>query len=354
MQKIAIIGSGIVGLNSAYHLLKKGYKIDIFSAGTTQLEYSPTSNAAIVVSVIKGLNVARSEFFQEKIDGHFELAKLAEELKIKINFGAREYFFSNGDEARIKKRVFKKEFYGALNIDIKHHKNESTYFRSPSFGSFIYHDDYFLDSQVLFQKLKESCINLSAKFREEKVENINFDEKEELKLKLKTRSNSYGFNKVVVASGEHTEDLLKEFKHDLPILQKVAGHTLVFKGSETQAPELIVDGKKTCVVSEGKIYYGSTSINLTNDEKTNSLLISKSKESLTKEFYEKFRFSEKENPLLETRYGVRAKVRGNEPVIECIYADKEVKLILAYGFYKNGFQLAASSARKIEKLLHKV
>ncbi len=134
----------------------------------------------------------------------------------------------------------------------------------------------------------------------------------------------------------------------------MAGHTLVFKGRGTQAPELIVEGKKTCVVSEGKIYYGSTSINLTNDEKANSLLISRSKESLTNEFYEKFCFSEKDNPLLETRYGVRAKVRGNEPVIKCIYADRNAKLILAYGFYKNGFQLAASSARKIEKLLHEV
>ncbi|MBP9707858.1 MAG: FAD-binding oxidoreductase [Oligoflexales bacterium] len=354
MQKIAIIGSGIVGLNTAYHLLKKGYKTDIFSVDKRQVDYQPTSNAAIVVSIIKGLNVARSAFFQEKIDGHFELAQLAEELKLKINFGAQEYFFSNDDEARIKKRVFKKEFYGALNMELKYGPNEATIYRAPTFGSFIYHDDYFVDSQILLQKLKDSCISLGADFCEDKIENIDIYKQKELKFKLKTRNNSYGFNRVVVAAGEYTEGLLKEFNYDLPVSQKVAGHTLVFKGSEKQAPELIVDGKKTCVVSEGKIYYGSTSFSLTQDEKTNSLLIYESAESLKSEFYEKFRFSENKNPLLETRYGVRVKVRGNEPVIKCIYAENEARLILAYGFYKNGFQLAASSARKIEKMLREV
>lgn len=177
---IGIIGAGFAGLFSAWNLTER--QISCTVVGKIE---SSASFAAQGVVGNKGLFLAESDLFEQKIHGSRLIADFCRKLqdisktKILIEGSVFEAFDSIDEWQRVQKRVYRGEFYGCYGaklLQANELSHELGFLQAPAV-TLQYGFDSFVDVEVLLTTMKDILSQRGVRFIDEHVARISWDGK---------------------------------------------------------------------------------------------------------------------------------------------------------------------------------
>lgn len=123
--EVAVVGAGIGGILTAYHLLKEGKKVALFerfrilngTTGNTTAKLS-AQHGLIYQTLIERYDADRAKlFYQANMDGINEIKKIAKELGLTDVVEDETVYVYTTDEAKLDSFKKEKEIYDQLGID---------------------------------------------------------------------------------------------------------------------------------------------------------------------------------------------------------------------------------------------
>ncbi|MFK7823810.1 MAG: NAD(P)/FAD-dependent oxidoreductase [Oligoflexales bacterium] len=351
IKKITIIGRGVIGLASAFELIQRGVKVQVIGPSKTT---GVASYAAVGISSIKGLRVARDDFFREKIAGHegfpgfLRRVSKCSGIEVPIVSGVSEYFKDLNHYQKINERTYHGEFKGLLKTQIQNSYELNRYRilsthhgMSHLFGAFYYADDLWFHPTTLLEALELAILKLGGKIEEEQVMRIiPYKDKS---FKIEGCDRVFFCDDLVLACGEYTPRLLDNLSKDYFPFLRVSGQTLVAT-NPTSAKETFRIGRKALSINGPLLRYGSIDFekNLIPTEK--DLVRGKSK--LINELSEDFsiKVCSQSSKFL---WGTRLALKDRRPIIGKVPFLNGRGLWMSCGYHKNGFNLAELAAKAL-------
>lgn len=348
-MKVIVIGRGIAGLMTAFRLLKE--KCEVIIVGPPQFE-GAASFAAMGVVCHKGLIIAKNDLFAEQLKGGVRLLhKIIPELNhfyeanIATLIGVVEPFSDAQDFKKKKERFYHREFSGAFHYRCLNGFSFATSFCSIFNqikdqynweGGFFFPRDGWFDPRALLNGLEKILRqNQLVSFVDDKV---SFIQSVEEKIEVHTFTNrTFVGNEVVVSAGHGVEEIFRKSRVNFPSFRRFEGETVF---THTALPNGVLKfGKYSFVVNNGIAYAGGfdgQNVQFLNNRGDLSRLVSA--EIYSRPFY--------------TLKGVRIAVKDRNPVIGSIPFGQR-RILCNFGFYKNGFTLAAFAADCIVNIIFK-
>ena len=352
--QISVIGSGIAGITTAFHLGKKGFKVNLIDPQVnSEINHlNPQNGSQAALGVLMGNIYKRSTgraFFLRKrsmelwnewlieINDSKSDIKLEKPL-IKLANSENEY------QSMIEISKNKKNF-GIEVLDQNSIRFWNSIFEKKIIGGLISYEDGRLDPI----KLIKSILKKLDKFKVKKIEdnvigiekNNNFSDH---KWKINLENNQFIYQDyIVICSGLNTQKLLKTFNSKI-LLKPVLGQAIELKLKENN-----INWDKWPAILNYQSYnfiHNKPShiiIGATIESGTKPCVINKQKmltmNNLAPEWIKKAN-------VIREWSGLRARP-ANEP--SPILKDLENGLLINSGHYRNGILLAPSCAEWIEK-----
>lgn len=349
-NKVAVVGSGIIGLVQAYVLAKAGIDVSIY--GLRQ-QVGMGSLAAIGIVSSKGHKIARQKDFafklygQKAMMGFCNILEKESGIAIDIQVGVFEPYTDREAHDKIINRAFYRQNLDLLNVSVlnKEQKQLSQLYnhidrRKNIFeGSYYYPEDYWVDTQAMLAALHKILANHPLVTIVDKMV-INCDLTEDIKWKLRTADNSvFLADELIVAVGSDTTNFLNNtIGVSYQEVRAVSGFTLRTQRGGYDKGLSALFGRNSLVVASRHLLYGS------------------SKTSIEPVLSERLAYVAKLEALglveaidrgsVESYWGSRALSKDRWPLIGPVpHKGKNIYLNTAH--YKNGFQLAYPSAKII-------
>ena len=348
-----IIGRGVIALTGAFELLKRGFDVTLFGPKETR---GVASYAAVGISSIKGLRVARDDFFREKLSGHRRFLKFIKNIeqhagvKVPTVNGVGEYFSSLQDYQQLRERTYHGEFTGLFEAEIQSSINVGKYHllsqhlkKRPISGLFYYPDDLWFDPCAFLQSLELAIIKLGGRIVDDYAEKIALYREKEFKVVGKL--GSLCTENLVLACGPTVPKLMVDLtKVKLPFLT-VSGQTLIANG-HSKARETFRIGRKALSLYGEKLRYGS--MDFPKNHTPSKSDIESTQVKLLNELRSDFSLDVANAKSL---WGTRLALKDRRPVIGKLPCEGDRGLWISCGYHKSGFSLAELSSKVLAELL---
>ena len=355
-KKITIIGRGIIGLATAFELAQRGAEVEVMGSANT---IGVASYAAVGISSIKGLRVAKDDFFRAKMAGHEQFTEFLRKvskcsgLEIPIVKGVYEYFKDPNHYQNVRDRTYHGEFTGFLNCQI-HNSDELSEYKllsahlkkSKLLGAFRFPGDLWFHPTALLKALELAVLKLGGKIKDEQV--VRIVPHQDRGFRIEARGREYVCSQLVLACGEATPSLIKNISQiDFPFIS-ISGQTLVSTCSN-DVKETFRIGRKALNMYGSQLRYGSTDFPKNHIPTTEELESVKSE--LINELSEQFSLTVKHENT-EYLWGTRLALKDRRPIIGKLPCVGNRALWISCGYHKSGFNLAGLAGEVLaEKLL---
>ena len=332
MAKCLIIGSGIVGLSTAYELNNQGYKVTIID--NNKIGQASKSSGGILFPLSPWKN---SKFMQDLcISGHSEynnfFANL--DLKDKEEIGYKK---SNiiifGENLKYAKEWYKKNNF----ISSEYYKNKLNLIEKNIKHT---HKDYLLIKNInlvnpnfLLDFYKKKLLNSGAVFKKDNIKNLyNF-------IKI-SENNIYDF--IIVAAGSWSNEILQK-KHIG--LKPIKGQLLYFRTNRKLINNVLLFDDYYVIPRKGNnVVVGSTLEDVGYENNITEEAKSYLKKSLLKIF-----LSDIDMKDVKYSFGFRPFSINDKPYI--CRDDKNKRIIYNFGHYRYGILTSISSAKIVSKYI---
>lgn len=355
MKKITIVGRGVIGLASAFELARRGHKVDVVGPEETS---GVASYAAVGISTIKGLRVARDDFFREKIAGHRSFLGLINQisrvskLKIPAVLGVKECFADVNQYQKLRERIYHGEFTGCFKSEvhnlgqIRTSKALAAHLRQSSLlGAFYYPEDLWFHPRFFLESLDLAVRKLGGTIITEKVEKIALHPNGQ--FRLEGLKNQFSCDELVVACGASTPGLIKNLSSVKFPFVTVSGQTLVAPNFPRAQATFSV-GRKGLSMYGSEIRYGS--IDYAKNHIPNEQNLMTGKANLLNELRENFTLDFSSNEVISL-WGVRLAIKDRRPVIGQLPCNGRGKLWISCGYHKSGYNFAGIAARTLANMI---
>ena len=332
MTKCLIIGSGIVGLTTAYELNKTGHQVTIIDNQSTG--QASKSAAGIMFPLNPWKN---TKYMQDLcISGHEQYNNFFNTLSIEdkkeINFEKKNLLIFGNDIESAKNWYDEKP---AINSSyIKGNLNSREKFIKGSHKDFLEIKNInILDPRKLINFLRKALFKNNVEFKNSKIEKLD-------SFLRKPLNNKYEF--IILCAGVWSNHILgnKNIR-----LKPIKGQLLHFKTREKLIDNVLLYNNYYIIPRrDNRIVVGATIEDVGFDENTTS----SAKIFLEKSVSEIFSCSV-EMLSLEQTYGFRPYSDKEDPYINIDI--KNERLIYNFGHYRYGILTAISSAKIVKKLI---
>ena len=331
-MKIVVVGRGIAGLASAYYIKKVLPEAELTLVGLKGVSGHRASEVAQGLVCNKGLLVAFSPLFSEKLASLNAIQRFLDDLEAESGCSILRDF--NGvfepvheDYQRRVGRIYKKRYLGLLGTTLA----ESC----DGIGLSYPFDGCFSVPEALaaLEKLLSAC----AKVLDAEV------------LSVRSSANTVklvdgvelSFDKLVLAAGSANDELMKRSQLPFPILRKVAGQTLEMSFSKESKFMPQTSGLFSIVSNRSSARVGATS--LKKDYLDAGDLVEGREQLLSK--LESFHIKHLEKPIgFIDWWGIRSLTKDRMPYFGQI-PDTDIQTL--GGLYKSGWQLAPTMAKNL-------
>jgi glycine/D-amino acid oxidase-like deaminating enzyme len=344
---VAVIGQGIVGKAIAFELIQAGLRVVTFEAGLP----GSGSGAAQAINSIKGATSARDPLFQAKLAGHNIFDEWIESIrrgfghhhKLNITKGSLEVFESESDfQTKIERSTHgeafglrRQEFLRASQIKHLLGKNHQI------LGAIHYPEDSSVSAQELMKCLEELISKAAPQYGSMK----SASEYDRLWRVMDDQSTSCA-KFVVIAAGPWTNDVLAKMSLPQLNLTTVPGETILLGlQQESKLSKLIISGKNNLTSTGTQLQFGSSSFNSeTGRIEARVKIEHEARVLISRLGYDGINDSADVIAL----YGMRSRTKSRFPYVMPMRLDAlESSVLVATGFYKNGYQLAPLAANSI-------
>jgi glycine/D-amino acid oxidase-like deaminating enzyme len=326
---VGIIGAGIIGLSCAYELLQNGYEVTIFDDD----DPAQASRAALGLSVIKGNFYARDELFALKSLGHKTFIRWVEGIAqtsgtsnaVLLNSGLTEKFLSQGDFQTQSERAFHGEFTAL------HQMSSSSAHACWNDCSYARHfpSDAHAHVPSLLNALKKVVLK-SGTWERTTVRRFS----EHSAVSVQAHDRELRFDRLIVAAGAKTGELLMQSGYASPPFQAVPGHSMSVENENMDDPKLTQVSKFAISTFATDSRIGSRTF---DGETINRA-----------EAEEAQRLFAVDESRVQWLYGVRTRQYNRLPYVQGVELDtgsRSRKVLVASGMYRNGFQFASLVSR---------
>ncbi len=225
---IIVLGAGLIGLFTAYNLLKKGKKVKIFDDSSLKAN---SSNAAVgMLAPLIEAKPLESELFNLMIESKKSWEKFTKSKLIKSNLhyknnGALMIALNKDDNEKLK---FKQNYFAKLGYKTELLSAGQTLKIEPSLNSNVYSSLFCknqdqVNPQLLKKFLIEAIISMNGEFLvDKKIDKITLVES-----KVLINNKSYKFDNIIIACGAWSNQIiLNSFGIEIP-LRPVKGVSLI-------------------------------------------------------------------------------------------------------------------------------
>lgn len=369
-RRLAVIGGGIAGLCAALRLQQNHWDVSLFAPKVGKGERA--SEAAVGISAVRGLVLAKSPLFEAKLQGHAQFPGFLREVerlsgqKIPCDEkGVFEFFTDLRQYQFLRKRIYHGEFSGCFSMSVLDRESfikksqitkNSIYQNSKILGSFYYPKDYFFSPKMFLTALESAFVNLGGKVYRQTAEAVTphpdgglelissgFDAKKEVRY----------FAEVLLACGSKTPEFLKSItKINFPFI-KIPGQTLVAR-MDFFEQEAYKTGRFGLVLQNNELRFGSLDHPKNSEFSEASLEQGKRvlQQKLVQDFFNHSQHQAVRQNLqaAQTEYGVRLALKDRLPLFGALPVFGGTRrLWLLTGFHKNGYDLAAPLASELAK-----
>ncbi|MAI76221.1 MAG: hypothetical protein CBC25_03395 [Pelagibacteraceae bacterium TMED65] len=338
---IIILGAGIIGLFSAYNLLKVGKKIKIFDSKSIKANSTNASVGMLAPAIeSKPQELKLYNLMKESKDIWNKLnddKKLSRAIGLKSN-NSLMIALNHDDEERLK---FKKVYFEKIGYDCQFLNSEDTLKLEPFLNSNVKSSLLCANQdQVNPEKLKKFLISEIKKMGGEivygeKIKKISLQDNQLLSV----NGIDINFEKIVISCGSWSNEIISNsFGLKLPLVPLKGVSILVNSIYDKLNHNLWFRNIYAAPRDDGIIAIGAT-----EDEKGfDSSIKLDELHYLTKSIWESFPKLEDLN-LREIRVGLRPAVIDGNPVLG-ILPKVSSKIICAFGHYRHGVLLAPITA----------
>jgi glycine/D-amino acid oxidase-like deaminating enzyme len=352
-KRVAVIGRGFGGLNIALKLIMNGFQVALFGKKDTYC----ASKAAIGVCSIKGIFEGNDELFRQKIAGHQELFMqlewLASKNSLERSSGVTEVFSTRQHYQKQLGRIFRSDFYGLKGVAASALDG-----KLGQTLAITYPLDYAVDVENYRSVFESTLASLGVEIHDELVEEIQEHKEQAILIRQGNRLTDR-FSLVVCAAGIGAKHILGINQEWFQTVSLVPGWTFYSSVSQkfedhSSLPKAFVSGAHGMFVTREKLAsFGSSSGSVstwisdcTEAYPSNSDELSSEVMADRNQLEERFNcIYEFERRHTDANYGVRIRTKNRQPV--CCWNSSSMRILLVFGFYKNGLTLAPLMANKV-------
>lgn len=338
--RVAVLGSGVVGLHLALLFREQGYHVSVFSSKTK----NKASLASHGLVCHKGHVLPHDKLFSLKVKGALKLASRIRFLeknlgeKIPLNQGVFEAFETKKEELFLRRRAYHEQFIGCFQSEIftGAQFSQKTPFLSKNLGqnftsSLFYPLDFSFDPQVYLSFLKIYLKSQGVLFEEAELSSFSQAKKG---LFVLEKDKKHSFKHLLCALGASTQGFLKASGFDLEPLFLSGGFTLRASFERPQEAFSVLLKRKNFSFFGDRFVLGSFPSEPREEE-------------LVASFPGLFR---RLSPLFSAPpalfAGERVFTKSRSPLLQCFQLDNGSKVLVLTGMYKNGFALSEIFAEK--------
>ena len=336
-MNILIIGSGVIGLSTAFELALTGHKVKVitrnYEEGTSWVA------GGMLAPFSEGLSGDLLEFSMESLSLYTDfITRLQEVSRHSLYYkrnGILRLFMNKEEENRIKAVL---PFYRKLGVKFEELtaeelKNRESLLSPDCGGAVLFHDEGNVDAERLMDALLIACERLNISVE---IDDISEIEKKGNRIEcVRGYRNTYGADLYIFTTGAWSRSLLK-----LPVYP-VKGQILKIKGHELE--RVYYSNIAYIIPKESHILVGATSEDAGFDSRTTLEGVGKLIEGATKTLP-----SLTDAELLDVKVGFRPATPDEKPILH-----KENNFILSVGHYRNGILWAPATARAVLDVVEK-
>lgn len=346
-QKVAVIGSGVVGLNLAFVFKKAGFDVCVISSVRKQT----ASWASHGVVSHKGYVNPRDELFALKLEGAELLLAQVKYLekrlarKIPHQEGVFEVFRTQEEDFLLRKRIYHRQFTGCFRSELLEGKvllNKAPFVKffldQKPFRALNYPFDFSVDSWAYLEALKELLLQEGVTFKEGEIKSIK---KTSRGLCLLEKERKHTFDHALCAVGASGLSLLSNSGFDLDPFFLSSGLTLRLKPKNTLPSGCYILSKKNYSSFGDLFVLGSLSSSFLSSPSPDFFL----------EGYKKLlsflpeTFKEKHSSY-QVCSGVRVYTKERSPLLRSFDLGNGSKVLVLTGMHKSGFCLSELYAKR--------
>ncbi len=333
-MNILIVGSGVVGLSTAFELALAGHEVRVvtrnYEEGTSWVA------GGMLAPFSEGLEGDLLNFSIDSLNLYSDFIKRLEEVSrlklfyvrngiLRLALGEEEYSFLKGKADLYRRMGYEVE--GLSSEELPEHLSEEP------MGGFLFREEGNVDAEKLMDALLFACENLKVKIL---IDDITELEREGDTIKgVKGYRDTYGADFYVFTTGAWSRSLLK-----VPVYP-VKGQILKVKGVELE--RVYYSTASYIIPKENHILVGATSEDAGFDSRTTLEGIKSLMEGAIRVVPALAR-----SELLDVRVGFRPATPDEKPVFSL--GDN---FAILTGHYRNGILWAPASANIILELLEK-
>jgi len=350
---VYVIGRGIVGLATAFALLRRGVRISVVGPAA---RHGSASRAAVGTSTLKGNILASSPFFALKMRGHAGLVawlrtiEQASSRTIARDFGGSfEPFYNQKDYVYQRNRVFHRQFTGCFSLKVLDNAALAAKFSSAGLfpdqtrGAFHYFRDGWYDPLQCLEALEAALRLGGAEFVGGHV--LKIEPRPDGGQAIYTSEGTYLAQETLLAAGVFSNEILAASGFKGIRQELVEGETVVLAAPQLNDTVLKM-GKLNLVSHAGILRVGSSSRRAVDL----GLCTVNSAAAADLAAYAATQFGI--GSPFSTLWGIRGRFKDHCPAIGSLkWSDSTQRLWLATGFYKNGLQLAPVFAAKLAEMM---
>ena len=353
-KEIAVIGRGIIGLCSAFHLQKKGCKVTLFGPNTQEI----ASYAAVGIISSKGLSYPKKRLFKDKVEGSSRLLNFINKIqkisKTSINYkvsGVYEYFHSTYEYQYISERIYHGDFTGCYSVKVYNHEelrhkgpliSDFIGSKGPPMGALFYPKDYWVEPSSLLKSLDKALFQLQVQIVPEMVNSIDIVHPQGFLVNTKQRN--FKFDDVLLACGASTPDVLgKLTKIDKFPFQTVPGQTLVGSVLQSTRSGALNYKRQGLSIFKNRLRFGS--IDFPKNCQPSKSDLARGFRELNKTL--EHEFGVKNLSHHSWHWGTRLTLKDRRPLIGPLDISSTHKIWINSGFHKNAFTLCDMAGEEI-------
>ena len=212
-------------------------------------------------------------------------------------------------------------------------------------GAIHYPDDSFVNAQELM-----SCLATTIGSKTQILGAFKSASKAQERWELSDGATKVNARFVVVAAGPWTNDVLEKLSLPLIKASPISGETLLIRSKScSKRSNLIISGKNNLTLLEDKLQFGSSSFSSESARLSARIkLIIEASQLMLKLGYDRNYDSEN----ITTLFGVRYRTKSRFPYVNPVDANVlKNSVVVATGFYKNGYQLAPLAAKSVNNFI---